>query len=69
MLTEGHVIGDHSYDHMVHNTINDNPRYRYLIVFVQGWGGGVVVLSLKSCIKSRYTYIFIYIIILTKLDR
>ena len=27
MVSEGHVIGDHSYDHMSHNTINDSPRY------------------------------------------
>ena len=26
MVEEGHVIGDHSYDHMAHNTINDSPR-------------------------------------------
>ena len=26
MVTEGHVVGDHSYDHMAHNTINDSPR-------------------------------------------
>ncbi|XP_023343432.1 uncharacterized protein LOC111712908 [Eurytemora carolleeae] len=29
ILTEGHVLGDHSYDHMVHNTINDSPRNAY----------------------------------------
>ena len=27
MVSEGHVIGDHSYDHMSHNTINDSPRH------------------------------------------
>ena len=27
MVTEGHVVGDHSYDHMAHNTINDSPRW------------------------------------------
>jgi len=29
MLSEGHVIADHSYDHMVHNTITDSPRNAY----------------------------------------
>jgi len=29
MLTEGHMIGDHSYDHMKHNTISDSPRNAY----------------------------------------
>ena len=31
MVTEGHVVGDHSYDHMAHNTINDSPRWNYLV--------------------------------------
>ena len=30
MVTEGHVIGDHSYDHMAHNTIGDTPRNAYV---------------------------------------
>lgn len=30
MLTEGHTIGDHSYDHMAHNTIGDTPRNAYV---------------------------------------
>jgi len=30
MVAEGHVIGDHSYDHMAHNTINDSPRNAYV---------------------------------------
>jgi len=30
MVNEGHVIGDHSYDHMAHNTINDSPRNAYV---------------------------------------
>lgn len=29
MVSEGHLLGDHSYDHMVHNTINDSPRNAY----------------------------------------
>ena len=29
-VTEGHVIGDHSYDHMAHNTIGDTPRNAYV---------------------------------------
>jgi len=29
IVSEGHVVGDHSYDHMVHNTINDSPRNAY----------------------------------------
>ena len=30
MVEEGHVIGDHSYDHMSHNTIGDTPRNAYV---------------------------------------
>ena len=30
MVREGHVIGDHSYDHMIHNTIVDTPRNAYV---------------------------------------
>ena len=30
MMTEGHLIGDHSYDHMAHNTIGDTPRNAYV---------------------------------------
>ena len=29
MVAEGHIIGDHSYDHMAHNTIGDSPRSYY----------------------------------------
>ena len=31
MVTEGHVVGDHSYDHMAHNTINDSPRWNFSV--------------------------------------
>jgi len=30
MVTEGHLVGDHSYDHMSHNTIGDTPRNAYV---------------------------------------
>ena len=30
MVEEGHLIGDHSYDHMAHNTIGDTPRNAYV---------------------------------------
>jgi len=30
MVAEGHIIGDHSYDHMAHNTIGDTPRNAYV---------------------------------------
>ena len=26
MILDGHRISEHSYDHMVHNTITDSPR-------------------------------------------
>jgi len=30
IVREGHLLGDHSYDHMAHNTINDSPRNAYV---------------------------------------
>ena len=46
MVGEGHVIGDHSYDHMAHNTINDSPRcVLNILVFTK-----IQVLLFQKCL-------------------
>ena len=32
MVAEGHVLGDHSYDHMFHNTVPDTARNAYVFL-------------------------------------